>query len=76
MHRQLVTRTQYLAELNNRLRDHPRYVEGMLFVPQGDPDPETAAGFDWVLPDTDTTPATAFAEVAAKVHALYRVLDL
>lgn len=72
VYRRLVTRTQYLAELNNRLRDHPAYVEGMRFVP----DPETVAGFDWVPPNANTTGATAFAEVAAEVHALYRMLDL
>ena len=75
MHRQLLTRTQYLAELNRRLRGHPGYVEGMQFVPHGGADPEIAAGFDWVPPNGDTTPPNPFAEVAAEVHALYRVLD-
>jgi hypothetical protein len=76
MYRRLVTRTQYLAELNNRLRGHAAYVEGMQFVSQRGPEPETSAGFDWVPPNTDTMRATAFAEVAAEVHALYRMLDL
>lgn len=76
MHRQLVTRTQYLAELNTRLRNHPSYVEGMRFVVHDDQDPETAAGFDWVTPNGDTTVPTPFAEIAAEVHALYRVGDL
>jgi hypothetical protein len=76
MHRQLVTRTQYLTELNHRLRDHPGYVEGMRFGPHGGTDPETAAGFDWVPPNGDATPPGPFAEVAAEVHSLYRVLDL
>jgi len=45
MHRQLITRTQYLAELNRRLRDHPDYVDGMQFVSNGTADPETAAAY-------------------------------
>jgi hypothetical protein len=76
MYRRLVTRTQYLAQLNHRLHDHPAYVEGMRFVPLGGSDPETAAGFDWVPANADTMRAAAFAEVAAEVHALYRMLDL
>jgi hypothetical protein len=78
MHRQLITRTQYLAELNRRLRNHPSYIEGMQFVPHGGTgDPETAAGFDWVSTEHGIeAPTVPFAEVAAEVHALYRVLDI
>jgi hypothetical protein len=47
MHRQLITRTQYLAALNRWLREHPAYVPGMRFVVHNGQDPETAAGFDW-----------------------------
>ena len=75
MHRTLVTRTAYLAELNKRLRAHPDYVLGMQFIVHGDGDVEAAAGFDWV-PNDGGTPPTPFAEVAAEVHALYRVQDL
>jgi len=56
MHRQLITRTQYLAELNRRLRDHPDYVDGMQFVSNGSGDPETAAGFDWEPQTGNPTP--------------------
>jgi hypothetical protein len=73
MHRQLVTRKEYLAALNRRLRDHPQYLPGMRFVVR-EQDPETAAGFDWE--PGDGAPPIAFAEAAAEVHALYRVLDL
>jgi hypothetical protein len=73
MHRQLITRTQYLAELNRRLRDHPDYVDGMQFVSNGSGDPETAAGFDWEPQTGNPTPPNPFAEIAALVHALYRV---
>ncbi|HEY6513379.1 MAG TPA: hypothetical protein VI032_15450 [Burkholderiaceae bacterium] len=76
MHRQLVTRTEYLAELNRRLRQHPAYAAGMQFVPHGGPDPETANGFNWVPEDGGAMPPMPFAEVAAEVHSLYRVLDL
>ena len=75
MHRQLVTRAQYLAELNNRLRNHPDYVDGMQFVPSGRGHSETTDGFDWVSTGHDgtTAPPFPFAEVAAEVFALYRV---
>jgi hypothetical protein len=76
LHRQLITRTQYLAELNKRLREHPAYVPGMQFVINGASDPEAAAGFDWVQVDGDTTAPILFAEIAAEVHALYRVQNL
>ena len=76
MHRQLVTRTQYLAELNKRLRDHQNYVCGMQFVIREDQDTETAAGFDWVTANAEVAPPTPFADVAAEVHALYRVENL
>jgi hypothetical protein len=72
VHRQLVTRTQYLAKLNKRLREHPAYVEGMAFVVSGDL--EKSVAFDWV-PGGKKPPAP-FAEIALEVHALYRVLDL
>jgi hypothetical protein len=75
MHRQLITRTEYLAALNRRLRDHPDYVPGMRFVVRGGQDPETVEGFDWE-PGGDGVPPTLFAAVAAEVHALYRVRDL
>lgn len=75
MHRTLVTRTAYLAELNKRLRAHPAYVPGMQFIAHGGQDVEATDGFDWV-PDGDGTPPAPFAEVAAEVHALYRVQDL
>jgi hypothetical protein len=74
MHRQLITRTEYLAALNRRLRDRPSYVLGMRFVVCSEQDPETVAGFDWE--PGDGVPPLAFAEAAAEVHALYRVLDL
>jgi hypothetical protein len=35
MHRQLITRARYLAELNHRLRSHAQYVDGMQFVFNG-----------------------------------------
>jgi hypothetical protein len=71
MHRQLLTRTRYLAELNARLTRHPAYRPGMAFVfPTGD-DPETAPGFDWV--PKDEVPPKLFAEIAAEVHAVFRV---
>jgi hypothetical protein len=76
MHRQLITRTQYLAELNHRLRDHPAFVVGMAFVILGGLDPDTSAGFDWVPTNGDPVPPAVFAGVAAEVHALYRVADL
>jgi hypothetical protein len=76
MHRQLITRTQYLAELNHRLTTHPGYVPGMKFIINNGGDPETAAGFDWIPPNGDVTPPLPFAEVAAAVHAIYRVQDL
>ena len=76
VHRQLVTRTQYLAELNRRLSEHPAYVAGMRFVINGGADPETAPGFDWVHTNGDTTAPFPFAEIAAEVHARYRVQDL
>jgi hypothetical protein len=75
MHRLLVTRTAYLAELNSRLRAHPAYVSGMQFIVNGGDDVEATAGFDW-LPNDGGVPPIPFAEVAAEVHALYRVLDL
>lgn len=74
MHRQLVTRTYYLGLLNSRLRKHSDYVEGMEFVFLSSSDPDTAAGFDW-LPG-GANPPRVFAEVAAQVHALFRVEDL
>lgn len=73
MHRELITRTEYLAALNGRLRDHPAYVPGMRFVAHNGQGPETAAGFDWE--PGDGVPPIAFAEAAAEVHALYRVED-
>lgn len=79
MHRQLITRAQYLAELNHRLRSHAQYVDGMQFVFNGGTgDPETADGFDWVSAGHDgiTAPPSPFAEIAAEVHALYRVVEL
>jgi hypothetical protein len=82
MHRQLLTRTQYLAELNERLAVHPAYVPGMRFVVRK-VDPEMALGFDWEPQDQDLErlsgvrePPSPFAEVAAKVHALYRCAEL
>jgi hypothetical protein len=74
MHRLLITRVQYLAELNARLRRHPAYVDGMAFVLLPDSDPDTAAGFDWV--PGGPTPPGLFAEIAAEVHALFRVESL
>jgi hypothetical protein len=71
VHRQLVTRTQYLAELNDRLRRHPDYRDGMAFVLLPGADPETAAGFDWVPREAGAP--NLFAEIAAEVHALFRV---
>ncbi len=76
MHRQLVTRTQYLAELNRRLGEHAAYRLGMAFVIRGTQDPETAAGFDWVADTSGTASPIPFAEIAGEVHALYRVVDL
>jgi len=76
VHRQLVTRTQYLAELNRRLRNHPAFVPGMQFVPHGGPDPDAAVGIDWVPGNGSATPPMPFAEVAAEVHTLFRVMDL
>jgi hypothetical protein len=74
VHRQLISRTQYLAELNRRLAAHPAYVSGMQFIAHGEPeDPEVAAGFDWVPQGGVGSPPMPFAEVAAAVHALYRV---
>jgi hypothetical protein len=74
MHRQRITKTQYLTELNSRLRSHPHYVDGMQFVPSGASDPECANGFDWVSSGHHhETPPSPFAEIAAEVHALYRV---
>jgi len=75
MHRQLITRSQYLAELNHRLRSHPAYADGMRFLPSGTNDPEAAHGFEWVCDGHDgtTAPPFPFAEIAAEVHALYRV---
>jgi hypothetical protein len=74
MHRQLITRTEYLAALNRRLRDHPAYEPGMLFVVHGGQDPETSAGFDWE-PGEGVAPVP-FAQAAAEVHALYRCAEL
>jgi len=51
----------------------------MRFVSSGGTgDPETADGFDWVYSGHTGTmaPPTPFAEIAAEVHALYRVADL
>jgi hypothetical protein len=77
VHRQLVTRSQYLAELNRRLRSHPAFVPGMRFVPHGGSDPDAAAGFDWVPAGNGSAmPPMPFAEVAAEVHTLFRVMDL
>ncbi len=76
VHRQLITRTQYLVELNRRLCAHPAYTPGMAFVTLGGQDPEAAARFDWVDGNGGATPPIPFAEIAAEVHALYRVLDL
>jgi len=75
MHRQLITRSQYLAELNRRLRNHPAYADGMQFVPSGTDDAEAAGGFEWVSDghDGSTAPPSPFAEIAAEVHALFRV---
>jgi hypothetical protein len=70
MHRQVVTKSQYLAELNARLLGHPEYVAGMAFVFRTDADPETASGFDWV---PDEAPPKLFGDIAAEVHALFRV---
>lgn len=43
----------------------------MAFVfPTGD-DPETASGFDWV--PKDEVAAGLFAQIAAEVHAVFRV---
>jgi hypothetical protein len=74
MHRQLITRAEYLAALNRRLREHPAFVPGMRFVVRSEQDPEGATGFDWE--PGDGIPPIAFAEAAAEVHALYRVLEL
>ena len=67
MHRQMITRTQYLAELNNRLRSHPAYVHGMKFAPSGSDDPETAAEFEWVSTghNAKTAAPYPFAEIPA-----------
>ena len=46
----------------------------MQFVVRGEQDPESAAGFDWE--PKDGVPPIAFAEAAAEVHALHRVLEL
>ena len=73
MSRQLLTRREYLAELNRQLRNHPAYVEGMQFVPSPAIDPETATGIDWVLPDGVAPPQDLFPMIAAKVHATYIV---
>jgi hypothetical protein len=75
MHRKMITRTQYLAEINSRLRSHPAYVLGMMFVPSGSSDPETATEFEWVSNghNAKTAAPYPFAEIAAEVHALYRV---
>jgi len=73
MHRQLVTRVHYLALLNSRLRKHPGYVDGMEFVFLRGSDPETSPGFDWV--PGGPNPPRVFAEVAAEVHALFRVQE-
>jgi hypothetical protein len=74
MHRMLVTRTQYLIELNTRLVGYPDYRPGMQFVLLPGDDAETAAGFDWV--PGGSTPLIPFAEIAAEVHALFRVQGL
>ena len=71
MHRQVVTRSQYLAELNVRLLGHPEYVPGMAFVFRTEADPETASGFDWV--PSEEPPPKLFGDIAAQVHALFRV---
>ena len=75
MHRKMITRTQYLAELNRRLRSHPAYVPGMKFAPSGSVDPETATEFEWVSTGHNgkTAAPYPFAEIAAAVHTLYRV---
>ena len=71
MHRELITRTQYLAELNRRLQSHPMYEEGMAFVPSPTGDPEVADAFDWV--PTGLSSSSLFPEIAAQVHAMFRV---
>ena len=73
MSRQLLTRREYLAELNRQLRSHPAYVEGMQFVPSRGLDAETATGIDWVLPDGVAPPLDLFPMIAAEVHATYSV---
>jgi hypothetical protein len=74
MHRKVITRAQYLAELNRRLSRHPDYAQGMMFILAAGPDVEVAVGFDWV-PGGPDAPGL-FAEIAAEVHALFRVSDL
>jgi len=71
MHRALITKAQYLAELNRRLRSHPLYEVGMVFVPSGNSDPEAAEAIDWT--PGGSAPPSLFAKVAAEVHALFRV---
>jgi hypothetical protein len=73
MTRELLTRREYLAELNRQLRSHPAYVEGMHFVTSPGLDPETATGIDWVLPDGVAPPQDLFPMIAAEVHATYSV---
>jgi hypothetical protein len=82
MHRQLLTRIQYLAELNKRLAAHPAYVTGMRFVVR-DSDPEMALGFDWEPHSEEwermnggLAPPAPFPEIAAEVHSLYRCAEL
>lgn len=65
-----ITRTQYMAELNQRLKAHPDYVPGMEFVPYPGPDPEQASGYDW-LPKAH--PRHQFVEVAHEVMGLFYV---
>lgn len=49
----LMTRLEYLAEINRRLMEHPDYVPGMEFIfsPPGSA-PDEATGFAWVPPET------------------------
>ena len=76
MSRRLLTRTEYLKELNRQLRSHPAYVDGMLLVPSPDgADAETATGLAWALPEGAIPSPDLFAILVAEVHALHDVGD-
>ena len=66
-----ITRTQYMAELNRRLKAHPDYVSGMVFVPSPGPDPEQASGYERI--PKGGVPKHPFIEVLREMLDLYYV---